>query len=121
MIRDNGCGIPDDKLSKIFNPFYTTKQSGTGLGMGIAKKVMEAHRGRIEVRSKVGSGTEFSLSIPLSDARRASAESENSSPAKGSQDRSSTDEPTYDSTAQAVRVDDDHATAELRLEAGTRQ
>jgi signal transduction histidine kinase len=121
MIRDNGCGIPDDKLSKIFNPFYTTKQSGTGLGMGIAKKVMEAHRGRIEVRSKVGSGTEFSLSIPLSDARRASAESENSSPAKGSKDRSSTDEPTYDSTAQAVRVDDDHATAELRLEAGTRQ
>jgi signal transduction histidine kinase len=121
VIRDNGCGIPDDKVSKIFNPFYTTKQSGTGLGMGIAKKVMEAHRGRIEVRSKVGSGTEFSLSIPLSDARRASAESENSSPVKGSQGRPPTDEPTYDSAGQAVSGADDHATTELRVEAGTRQ
>ena len=52
VIRDNGCGIPDDKLSKIFNPFYTTKPNGTGLGMGIAKKVMDAHNGRIEVHSQ---------------------------------------------------------------------
>ncbi len=74
VVRDNGCGIPDDKVAKIFNPFYTTKQNGTGLGMGIARKVMEAHHGRIEVTSKVGSGTEFSLSIPLSDAGRAWSE-----------------------------------------------
>ena len=52
VIRDNGCGIAEDKLAKIFNPFYTTKKNGTGLGMGIAKKVMDAHSGRIEVQSK---------------------------------------------------------------------
>jgi signal transduction histidine kinase len=70
VIRDNGCGIPEDKLTKIFNPFYTTKKNGTGLGMGIAKKVMDAHRGLIEVHSEIGAGTEFWLSIPLSDAAR---------------------------------------------------
>jgi len=70
-IRDNGCGIPEDKLAKIFNPFYTTKQTGTGLGMGIAKKVVESHRGKIDVSSRVGEGTLFSISIPLADAARA--------------------------------------------------
>ena len=70
-IRDNGCGIPEDKLAKIFNPFYTTKQTGTGLGMGIAKKVVDSHRGRIDVNSRVGEGTELSISIPLADAARA--------------------------------------------------
>jgi len=70
-IRDNGCGIPEDKLAKIFNPFYTTKQTGTGLGMGIAKKVVDSHRGKIDVSSRVGEGTELSISIPLADAARA--------------------------------------------------
>jgi signal transduction histidine kinase len=69
-IRDNGCGIPEDKLGKIFNPFYTTKQTGTGLGMGIAKKVVDSHRGKIDVNSRVGEGTELSISIPLADAAR---------------------------------------------------
>jgi hypothetical protein len=74
VIRDNGCGIAEDKFAKIFNPFYTTKKNGTGLGMGIAKKVMDAHSGRIEVQSKTGTGTEFRLSIPLADAARAQAQ-----------------------------------------------
>jgi len=69
-IRDNGCGIPDDKIAKIFNPFYTSKTNGTGLGLGVAKKVIDAHRGTIEVHSEVGHGTEFVLAIPLSDAVR---------------------------------------------------
>ncbi|HYL57731.1 MAG TPA: HAMP domain-containing sensor histidine kinase [Candidatus Acidoferrales bacterium] len=72
-IRDNGCGIADDKLAKIFNPFYTSKQNGTGLGLGVAKKVIDAHRGQIQVNSKVGTGTEFILGIPLSDAARETA------------------------------------------------
>jgi signal transduction histidine kinase len=76
VIRDNGCGIAEDKLAKIFNPFYTTKKNGTGLGMGIAKKVMDAHSGRIEVQSKPGAGTEFRLSIPLADALRAQPQSD---------------------------------------------
>jgi signal transduction histidine kinase len=67
-IRDNGCGIPEDRLARIFNPFYTTKTNGTGLGMGVAKKIVEAHRGRIQVTSAVGKGTEFSVSVPLADA-----------------------------------------------------
>jgi len=74
-IRDNGCGIAEDKLPKIFNPFYTSKENGTGLGLGVAKKVIDAHRGTIEVQSRVGAGTEFVLSIPLADAvREAEAE-----------------------------------------------
>ena len=76
VIRDNGCGIAEDKLAKIFNPFYTTKKNGTGLGMGIAKKVMDAHSGRIEVQSKPGIGAEFRLSIPLADAARAQNQSD---------------------------------------------
>jgi signal transduction histidine kinase len=69
-IRDNGCGIADDKIAKIFNPFYTSKSNGTGLGLGVAKKVIDSHRGTIEVHSKVGQGTEFVLAVPLSDSVR---------------------------------------------------
>jgi signal transduction histidine kinase len=82
-IRDNGCGIADDKIAKIFNPFYTSKTNGTGLGLGVAKKVIDSHRGTIEVHSKVGQGTEFVLAIPLSDAVRDSAEQSNESPDVG--------------------------------------
>jgi signal transduction histidine kinase len=73
IIRDNGCGIPEDKLGKIFNPFYTSKQNGTGLGLGVARKVIDAHRGTIEVSSQLGVGTEFIVSIPLADAAREAA------------------------------------------------
>ena len=74
-IRDNGCGIADDKIAKIFNPFYTSKENGTGLGLGVAKKVIDSHRGTIQVHSTVGVGTEFVLEIPLSDAVRDAAQS----------------------------------------------
>src|SRR5260370_4429203 len=77
-IRDNGCGIADDKLGKIFNPFYTSKESGNGLGLGVAKKVIDAHRGTIQVHSTVGVGTEFILEIPMSDAIRDAAQSADS-------------------------------------------
>jgi signal transduction histidine kinase len=70
VVRDNGCGIPEDKQAKIFNPFYTSKQNGTGLGLGVAKKVIDSHRGTIEVSSGLGVGTEFLVSIPLADAVR---------------------------------------------------
>jgi len=69
-LRDNGCGIPDDRIAKIFNPFYTSKPNGTGLGLGIAKKVLDAHRGTIEVSSRAGEGTEFRVSIPLAESPR---------------------------------------------------
>ncbi|MGO9603243.1 MAG: ATP-binding protein [Candidatus Binataceae bacterium] len=73
ILRDNGCGIPEDKIGKIFNPFYTSKQNGTGLGLGVAKKVIDSHRGTIEVSSQVAVGTEFAVSIPLADAARDTA------------------------------------------------
>jgi signal transduction histidine kinase len=64
-VRDNGAGIAPEKLERIFNPFFTTKDTGTGLGMAIAKKIVEAHQGTIEAVSQPGSGTEFRVSIPL--------------------------------------------------------
>ena len=64
-VRDNGCGIAPEKLDRIFNPFFTTKEKGTGLGMAISKKIVEAHEGAIEVASEVGRGTEFKVTLPL--------------------------------------------------------
>lgn len=64
-LRDNGCGIPPDKLERIFNPFFSTKAKGTGLGMAISKKIVEAHEGTIDVVSEPGRGSEFAIALPL--------------------------------------------------------
>src|SRR5437016_10090379 len=64
-VRDNGCGIAPEKVERIFNPFFTTKSQGTGLGMAISKKIVEAHQGAIEVTSDVGRGTEFTVTLPM--------------------------------------------------------
>jgi len=66
-VRDNGCGIPDDTLPKIFDPFVTTKPvgSGTGLGLAVSHQIIERHGGSIAVDSEVGKGTEFVLTLPV--------------------------------------------------------
>ena len=64
-VRDNGAGIPADALDRIFNPFFTTKEKGTGLGMAIAKKIVEAHTGTIDAESSPGRGSEFQVTLPL--------------------------------------------------------
>lgn len=64
-VRDNGNGIPPEKIDRIFNPFFTTKESGTGLGMAISKKIVEAHEGKIDVVSEESRGTEFVVTLPL--------------------------------------------------------
>jgi len=64
-VRDNGAGIPADKIDRIFNPFFTTKEKGTGLGMAISKKIVEAHEGSIDVMSEVGRGAEFVVRLPI--------------------------------------------------------
>ena len=64
-VRDNGCGIAADRIDRIFNPFFTTKEKGTGLGMAIAKKIVEAHEGSIDVVSEAGRGTDLVITLPL--------------------------------------------------------
>ena len=64
-VVDNGAGIPPEKIDRIFNPFFTTKDNGTGLGMAISKKIVEAHDGSIDVLSEPGRGAEFVVNLPL--------------------------------------------------------
>ena len=64
-VRDFGDGIPAEHREKIFSPFFTTKKEGTGLGLPIAKKIIEAHGGRLEVTENLGKGTVFTASLPI--------------------------------------------------------
>ncbi len=64
-ISDTGPGIPEENLKKIFEPFFTTKPSGTGLGLSICHRIIEAHKGKIEVESKMGYGTTFKIILPV--------------------------------------------------------
>jgi signal transduction histidine kinase len=64
-IADTGQGIPADRLSRIFDPFFTTKEKGLGLGMAIAHRIVEDHRGTIDVQSQVGLGSTFTVCFPL--------------------------------------------------------
>lgn len=66
-ITDTGVGIKDEDLDRIFEPFFTTKEKelGTGLGLSLCKRLIEANAGKIEVESKVGEGTTFTIMIPI--------------------------------------------------------
>jgi signal transduction histidine kinase len=64
-VSDNGAGIPEADLPKIFLPFYTTKSEGTGLGLAVVQKVALQHAGSIEARNRQGGGAEFLLWLPL--------------------------------------------------------
>ena len=64
-VADNGPGIPEHDLQKIFLPFYTTKSEGTGLGLAVVQKVALQHGGSIEARNRQGGGAEFLLWLPL--------------------------------------------------------
>ena len=66
--RDNGPGIPATVLKNLFIPFYTTKDKGTGLGLPISQRIIENHGGTIEVRSRVGSGSTFTVVLPVHDS-----------------------------------------------------
>jgi signal transduction histidine kinase len=60
-VADNGNGIPDEILDKIFIPFFSTKKSGSGIGLSLCKQIMMLHKGNIQVQSKEGEGTAFLL------------------------------------------------------------
>jgi PAS domain S-box-containing protein len=63
-VEDTGVGIPPENLPKLFKPLFTTKPKGTGFGLAVCKKLVDAHGGRIEVNSKVGVGTTFTVLLP---------------------------------------------------------
>jgi len=68
VVADTGPGIPQQILDKIFTPFFTTKAQGTGLGLAICHKLIQQHRGRINVSSETGKGTIFTIDLPALDA-----------------------------------------------------
>lgn len=63
--EDTGCGIPLEQIDRIFDPFFSTKPSGTGLGLFVSYGIIQGHHGTIEVQSKVGAGTRFTVRLPL--------------------------------------------------------
>jgi len=65
-IHDQGKGIPEEDMAKLFTPFYTTKPKGVGLGLVVSHKIVEEHEGFIKVESKIGRGTIFKVYLPLS-------------------------------------------------------
>jgi signal transduction histidine kinase len=65
QISDTGRGITGDQLQKIFDPFFTSKSEGTGMGLSVAHGIIHEHHGAIEVDSKPGKGTTFSIYIPV--------------------------------------------------------
>jgi PAS domain S-box-containing protein len=67
-IEDNGCGIDEEDLPYLYNPFFTKKNYGTGLGLTQVKKIIDQHDGEIEIKSKKGEGTRFIITLPKGDA-----------------------------------------------------
>ena len=65
-VSDNGVGIPEDRKDKIFTPYFTTKSSGSGIGLNMSKNIVESAKGQIYFESKEGIGTDFFVEIPLS-------------------------------------------------------
>jgi len=68
-VADTGGGIPQEQINRIFEPFYTTKEKGSGLGLMIVQRIMRAHGGRIELESQVGRGTTFRIWLPLHERK----------------------------------------------------
>jgi signal transduction histidine kinase len=68
--EDTGEGIPEAAMAKIFQPFFTTKHRGSGLGLSIVRKIAEAHGGTVEVRSRPGEGTAATVVIPVREPGR---------------------------------------------------
>jgi len=64
-VEDNGPGIEQDKLATIFKPFYTTKDTGTGLGLALSSSILEKHAGILEVKSSLGKGSCFTIKLPI--------------------------------------------------------
>jgi len=77
-VSDTGGGIPQEQISRIFEPFYTTKKKGSGLGLMIVQRIVRAHNGRIELESHLGRGTTFRIWLPRHERRPRLLEAKNS-------------------------------------------
>jgi len=64
-IQDSGIGISPEEMDKLFDPFFSTKEGGVGLGLSIAHRIIDQHRGKMEVESRPGKGTIFTILIPI--------------------------------------------------------
>ncbi len=82
-IKDEGIGIPESHLQQIFDPYFTTKQRGSGLGLSISYAIVKNHDGFITVESVLGEGTTFSIYLPASRERGEKKEEESEKPQKG--------------------------------------
>lgn len=70
VVSDDGPGLPDEVQDRLFRPFVTTKPQGSGLGLAIVRKIVDAHEGRIDVLTRPGQGTTFTILLPVSPANR---------------------------------------------------
>jgi len=68
-VADNGCGVAPDIRARIFEPYFSTKNNGTGLGLTIVNQIIEDHRGYVRVRPNEPRGTRFTVELPARDAR----------------------------------------------------
>jgi signal transduction histidine kinase len=69
-IHDSGIGIPPEDLKRLFDPFFSTKEGGIGLGLSIAHRIVDQHHGKIEVESAPGEGTSFHIWLPMSQEEK---------------------------------------------------
>jgi signal transduction histidine kinase len=69
-VYDTGIGIPEEHLSKIFEPYFTTKETGSGLGLTLVFKIIREHQGEITVKSKLGEGSCFTIALPIPQKER---------------------------------------------------
>ena len=63
-VTDNGCGMSDEIREKMFDPFFTTQRSGTGLGLAVSHQIIEQHGGTFDVQTEAGTGTSISMRLP---------------------------------------------------------
>ena len=64
VITDNGCGISEENISRLFEPYFTQKRNGMGLGLAFTLNILQAHKANIDVASKPGKGTSFTITFP---------------------------------------------------------
>ncbi len=63
-IKDNGCGIPEENISRLFEPYFTSKRNGMGLGLAATLNILQSHKANIDVTSALKAGTTFNITFP---------------------------------------------------------